>query len=159
MFRLEQNLKRLNYKAIIRNTDIRNFSTQKTWSKIILDAPCSSTGTLRKNPEIMHQKEERDIVSLSKLQSDLLNTAWDLLKEDGTLIYCTCSLEKEEGENQIESFIKRKKNSLLDEINTSEIDKKLNVSNQNKWLRIFPNSLNYKGGNDGFFIARIKKIT
>ena len=159
LFRLEQNLKRLNYKAIIRNKDIRNFSTQKTWSKIILDAPCSSTGTLRKNPEIMYQKKESDIVSLSKLQSDLLDTAWDLLKEDGTLIYCTCSLEKEEGENQIESFIKRKKNSLLDEINTSEIDKKLNVSKQNKWLRIFPNSLNYKGGNDGFFIARIKKIT
>ena len=159
LFRLEQNLKRLNYKAIIRNKDIRNFSTQKTWSKIILDAPCSSTGTLRKNPEIMHQKEERDIVSLSKLQSDLLDTAWDLLKKDGTLIYCTCSLEKEEGENQIENFIKRKKNSLLDEINTSEIDKRLNVSDQNKWLRIFPNSLNYEGGNDGFFIARIKKIT
>ena len=159
LFRLEQNLKRLNYKAIIKNKDIRNFSTQKTWSKIILDAPCSSTGTLRKNPEIMHQKEESDIVSLSKLQSDLLDTAWDLLKEDGTLIYCTCSLEKEEGENQIENFIKRKKNSLLDEINTSEIDKRLNVSNQNKWLRIFPNSLNYEGGNDGFFIARIKKIT
>ena len=109
LFRLEQNLKRLNYKAIIRNKDIRNFSTQKTWSKIILDAPCSSTGTLRKNPEIMYQKKESDIVSLSKLQSDLLDTAWDLLKEDGTLIYCTCSLEKEEGENQIESFIKRKK--------------------------------------------------
>ena len=159
LFRLEQNLKRLNYKAIIRNKDIRNFSTQKTRSKIILDAPCSSTGTLRKNPEIMYQKKESDIVSLSKLQSDLLDTAWDLLKEDGTLIYCTCSLEKEEGENQIESFIKRKKNSLLDEINTSEIDKKHNVSNQNKWLRIFPNSLIYKGGNDGFFIARIKKIT
>ncbi|MEC7366070.1 MAG: 16S rRNA (cytosine(967)-C(5))-methyltransferase RsmB [Pseudomonadota bacterium] len=159
LFRLEQNLKRLNYKAIIRNKDIRNFSTQKTWSKIILDAPCSSTGTLRKNPEIMHQKEESDIVSLSKLQSDLLDTAWDLLKEDGTLIYCTCSLEKEEGENQIENFIKRKKNSLLDKINNSEIDKRLNVSNQNKWLRIFPNSLNYEGGNDGFFIARIKKIT
>ena len=159
LFRLEQNLKRLNYKAIIENKDIRNFSTQKTWPKIILDAPCSSTGTFRKNPEIMHQKKESDIVSLSKLQSDLLDSAWDLLKEDGTLIYCTCSLEKEEGENQIENFIKRKKNSLLDEINTSEIDKKLNVSNQNKWLRIFPNSLNYEGGNDGFFIARIKKIT
>ena len=159
LFRLEQNLKRLNYKAIIENKDIRNFSTQKTWPKIILDAPCSSTGTFRKNPEIMYQKKESDIVSLSKLQSDLLDSAWDLLKEDGTLIYCTCSLEKEEGENQIENFIKRKKNSLLDEINTSEIDKKLNVSNQNKWLRIFPNSLNYEGGNDGFFIARIKKIT
>ena len=159
LFRLEQNLKRLDYKAIIKNKDIRNFSTKKTWSKIILDAPCSSTGTLRKNPEIMHQKKESDIVSLSKLQSDLLDAAWDLLKEGGTLLYCTCSLEKEEGEHQIENFIKRKKNSLLDKINNSEIDKRLNVSNQNKWLRIFPNSLNYEGGNDGFFIARIKKIT
>ena len=159
LFRLEQNLKRLDYKAIIKNKDIRNFSTQKTWSKIILDAPCSSTGTLRKNPEIMHQKKESDIVSLSKLQSDLLDAAWDLLKEGGTLLYCTCSLEKEEGEHQIENFIKRKKNSLLDKINNNEIDKKLNVSGQNKWLRIFPNSLNYEGGNDGFFIARIKKIT
>ena len=159
LFRLEQNLKRLDYKAIIKNKDIRNFSTQKTWSKIILDAPCSSTGTLRKNPEIMHQKKESDIVSLSKLQSDLLDTAWDLLKEGGTLLYCTCSLEKEEGEHQIENFIERKKNSLLDKINSNEIDKKLNVSDQNKWLRIFPNSLNYEGGNDGFFIARIKKIT
>lgn len=159
LFRLEQNLKRLDYKAIVKNKDIRNFSTQKTWSKIILDAPCSSTGTLRKNPEIMHQKKESDIISLSKLQSDLLDTAWDLLKEGGTLLYCTCSLEKEEGEHQIENFIKRKKNSLLDKINNNEIDKKLNVSGQNKWLRIFPNSLNYEGGNDGFFIARIKKIT
>ena len=159
LFRLEQNLKRLDYKAIVKNKDIRNFSTQKTWSKIILDAPCSSTGTLRKNPEIMHQKKESDIVSLSKLQSDLLDAAWDLLKEGGTLLYCTCSLEKEEGEHQIENFIKRKKNSLLDKINNNEINKKLNVSNQNKWLRIFPNSLNYEGGNDGFFIARIKKIT
>ena len=159
LFRLEQNLKRLNYKAIIKNRDIKNFSTQKTWSKIILDAPCSSTGTLRKNPEIMHQKKESDIVSLSKLQSDLLDTAWDLLKEGGTLLYCTCSLEKEEGEHQVENFIKRKKNSLLDKINNNEIDKKLNVSGKNKWLRIFPNSLNYEGGNDGFFIARIKKIT
>jgi len=159
LFRLEQNLKRLDYKAIVKNKDIRNFSTQKTWSKIILDAPCSSTGTLRKNPEIMHQKKESDIVSLSKLQSDLLDTAWDLLKEGGTLLYCTCSLEKEEGEHQIENFIKRKKNSLLDKINNNEIDKKLSVSSQKKWLRIFPNSLNYEGGNDGFFIARIKKIT
>jgi 16S rRNA (cytosine967-C5)-methyltransferase len=159
LFRLEQNLKRLDYKAIVKNKDIRNFSTKKTWSKIILDAPCSSTGTLRKNPEIMHQKKESDIVSLSKLQSDLLDAAWDLLKEGGTLLYCTCSLEKEEGEHQIENFIKRKKNSLLDKINNNEIDKKLSVSSQKKWLRIFPNSLNYEGGNDGFFIARIKKIT
>ena len=105
------------------------------------------------------QKKDSDIVSLSKLQSDLLDAAWDLLKEGGTLLYCTCSLEKEEGEHQIENFIKRKKNSLLDKINNNEINKKLNVSNQNKWLRIFPNSLNYEGGNDGFFIARIKKIT
>ena len=159
LFKLEQNLKRLNYQTIIENNDIRNFSSQKTWPKIILDAPCSSTGTLRKNPEIMHQKKESDIISLSKLQSELLDAAWSLLQEGGTLLYCTCSMEKEEGEYQIENFIKRKKNSLLDKINTNEIDKKLKTSNKDKWLRIFPNSLDYEGGNDGFFIARVKKIT
>jgi 16S rRNA (cytosine967-C5)-methyltransferase len=159
ILRLEQNLKRLNYNASIKNEDIKNFSSDKSWSKIILDAPCSSTGTLRKNPEIMYQKKEEDIFSLAKLQSDLLDASWRLLKKDGILVYCTCSLEKEEGEYQIENFIKRKKNSILDKINTQEIDKKLKVSNKNKWLRIFPNSLDFEGGNDGFFIARIKKIS
>lgn len=159
ILRLEQNLKRLNYNASIKNEDIKNFSSDKSWSKIILDAPCSSTGTLRKNPEIMYQKKEEDIFSLAKLQSDLLDASWRLLKKDGILVYCTCSLEKEEGEYQIENFIKRKKNSILDKINTQEIDKKLKVSNKNKWLRIFPNSLDFEGGNDGFFIARIKKVS
>lgn len=159
ILRLEQNLKRLNYNASIKNEDIKNFSSDKSWSKIILDAPCSSTGTLRKNPEIMYQKKEEDIFSLAKLQSDLLDASWRLLKKDGILVYCTCSLEKEEGEYQIENFIKRKKDSILEKINTQEIDKKLKVSNKNKWLRIFPNSLDFEGGNDGFFIARIKKIS
>ena len=159
ILRLEQNLKRLNYNASIKNEDIKNFSSDKSWSKIILDAPCSSTGTLRKNPEIMYQKKEEDIFSLAKLQSDLLDASWRLLKKDGILVYCTCSLEKEEGEYQIENFIKRKKDSILDKINTQEIDKKLKVSNKNKWLRIFPNSLDFEGGNDGFFIARIKKVS
>ena len=159
ILRLEQNLKRLNYNASIKNEDIKNFSSDKSWSKIILDAPCSSTGTLRKNPEIMYQKKEEDIFSLAKLQSDLIDASWRLLKKDGILVYCTCSLEKEEGEYQIENFIKRKKDSILDKINTQEIDKKLKVSNKNKWLRIFPNSLDFEGGNDGFFIARIKKVS
>ena len=159
ILRLEQNLKRLNYNASIKNEDIKNFSSDKSWSKIILDAPCSSTGTLRKNPEIMYQKKEEDIFSLAKLQSDLLDASWRLLKKDGILVYCTCSLEKEEGEYQIENFIKRKKDSILEKINTQEIDKKLKVLNKNKWLRIFPNSLDFEGGNDGFFIARIKKVS
>ena len=159
ILRLEQNLKRLNYNASIKNEDIKNFSSDKSWSKIILDAPCSSTGTLRKNPEIMYQKKEEDIFSLAKLQSDLLDASWRLLKKDRILVYCTCSLEKEEGEYQIENFIKRKKDSILEKINTQEIDKKLKVSNKNKWLRIFPNSLDFEGGNDGFFIARIKKVS
>ena len=86
------------------------------------------------------------------------DASWGLLKENGILIYCTCSMEKEEGEYQIESFLKRKKDSILDKINTQEIDKKLKIIDKNKWLRIFPNSFDFNGGNDGFFIARIKKI-
>ena len=83
----------------------------------------------------MHQKEERDILSLSKLQSDLLDTAWDLLKEDGTyILYLFFRKRRRRKSNR--KFHKRK-NSLLDEINTSEIDKRLNISDQNKWLESF----------------------
>ncbi|GIS05623.1 MAG: hypothetical protein CM15mP109_03790 [Candidatus Dadabacteria bacterium] len=129
MFRLEQNLKRLNYKAIIRNKDIRNFSTQKTWSKIILDAPCSSTGTLRKNPEIMHQKKESDIVSYQNFNLICLICLGFIKRRWHTYILYLFSRKRRRRKSN-RKFHKKKKNSLLDEINTSEIDKKLNVSNK-----------------------------
>ena len=97
-------------------------------------------------------------MSLDDIGNLLVFLIFGFLKNNGILVYCTCSLEKDEGEYQIESFLKRNKNSTLDKIDINEIDTKLKISTKNKWLRIFPGDLDFKGGNDGFFIARLKKI-
>ena len=127
--------------------------------KIILDAPCSSTGTLRRHPDIMHIKGESDIQSLAKLQSQLLLSTWKFLTNGGSLIYCTCSLEKEEGENQIFKFINENKDAKIDKIKPKEVTELKELITKEGLLRIFPSHLSGVGGMDGFFIARLKKVS
>lgn len=157
--RLDENLKRLNFNSSIFHSDIRSYESEKKWSKIILDAPCSSTGTLRRHPDIMHIKKESDIRSLTKLQSELLLSAWKFLANEGHLIYCTCSLEKEEGENQILKFVNENKNAEIDKIKSGEAAELKELITKEGFLRIFPNHLNEIGGTDGFFIAKLKKVS
>ena len=157
--RLRENLSRLNYTSSIIHSDVRDFKSEKKWSKIILDAPCSSTGTLRRHPDIMHIKKEDDIRSLEKLQSDLLLSSWKLLSENGSLIYCTCSLEIEEGENQIFKFIKENKDAEIERILPGEVSGLKELITKDGLLRIFPDHLSEIGGMDGFFIARLKKVS
>ena len=157
--RLKENLSRLNYTSSIIHSDVRDFKSEKKWSKIILDAPCSSTGTLRRHPDIMHIKKENDIRSLEKLQSDLLLSSWKLLSENGSLIYCTCSLEVEEGENQIFKFIKENKDAEIERILPGEVSGLKELITEDGLLRIFPDHLSEIGGMDGFFIARLKKVS
>ena len=86
---------------------------RKKFNKIILDAPCSATGTVRKNPDVIWNKTENDINRLSILQKNLLDKAISLLNKKGILIYCNCSLQREEGENIIEYIIKKKKSKVI----------------------------------------------
>ena len=157
--RLKENLARLNFDALIIHSDIRNFFSEKKWSKILLDVPCSSTGTLRKHPDIMHLKKEDDILSLSILQRKLLDSSWKLLKKDGCLIYCTCSLEKDEGEDQISRFLKENKDAEIDKIIPSEVQGVEDLITTEGLLRIFPDKFSKIGGIDGFFVARLKKVS
>ena len=76
-----------------------------TFDKILLDAPCSATGTLRRHPEIVHLKKEKDVLRQAALQKQFLGKISNVLKKGGILLYCTCSLCKEEGENQIKDFL------------------------------------------------------
>jgi 16S rRNA (cytosine967-C5)-methyltransferase len=157
--RLKENLARLSFDALIIHSDIRNFFSEKKWSKILLDVPCSSTGTLRKHPDIMHLKKEDDILSLSILQRQLLDSSWKLLKKDGCLIYCTCSLEKDEGEDQISRFLKDNKDAKIDKIIPSEVQGVEDLITTEGLLRIFPDKFSKIGGIDGFFVARLKKVS
>jgi 16S rRNA (cytosine967-C5)-methyltransferase len=98
--RLDANLRRLGYAAALVEADVRAFRPEAPFDGVLLDAPCSATGTFRRHPEVIRHRSRADIASRVTLQRDLLRAAWEMLKPGGTLVYCVCSLEIEEGEAQ-----------------------------------------------------------
>ena len=133
---------RLNKNLTVLTKDLLKWDSKRKYSKIILDVPCSATGTIRKNPDILWNKTEKDISRLSKLQ---------------ILIYCNCSLQFEEGEKVIDFFIKNKKVSLL-EVKPEELKQFPNKIFNKGLIRTLPCRYNNIDGLDGFFIARLIKI-
>ena len=103
--RLRENLGRLGLDAEIVQANAAEWAAPEPFDAVLLDAPCSATGTIRRNPDIPYLKGESDIVALTRAQARLLEHALDLLKPGGQLVYSTCSLEAEEGEAQIERLL------------------------------------------------------
>jgi 16S rRNA (cytosine967-C5)-methyltransferase len=116
------------------------------FDRILLDAPCSATGVIRRHPDIMWLRKAADIDVLVELQKDILESAWQKLKSGGTLLYATCSILPQENQLQIESFIATHNDATLEPIKTKQ-DKM-----QETW-QILPG----QDGMDGFFYARLKK--
>lgn len=124
---------------------------------IVLDAPCSATGTLRRHPEIVHLKTIEDIRKQAALQKEFLNRIDKNLAPKGTLLYCTCSLCKQEGEEQIKAFIAEHKNYRIVNL-ASKIPAELKqICTSEGFIRILPHHLASFGGADGFFIACLQK--
>ncbi len=105
--RVKENMARLGLSAEVVESDVLGWQPQRTFDAILLDAPCSATGTLRRHPDILHIKSQGDIDTLVRLQSRLLDHAAKLVRPGGTLVYCTCSLGKAEGESHIQGFLDR----------------------------------------------------
>src|SRR4029078_6011665 len=125
---------------------------------VLLDAPCSSTGTIRRHPDIPWTKSAADIGTLASLQSRLLDRAVELTKPGGTLIYCVCSLEPEEGEQQIEALLARNPRVQRKPIVANEVWHRAEFINGAGDLRTLPMQLPDTdprwGGIDGFYAAR-----
>ena len=127
--------------------DILKWKPSQKYDVILLDAPCSATGTIRRHPDLPYIRTQKDIQSLTQLQANLLDRVKDWLSDDGMIIYCTCSLQKVEGEKQIDKFLqnngtfKRVKIKDHDEWKTPEGD-----------IRLLPTY----GEMDGFFISILK---
>ena len=157
--RLDENLQRLNLKAQTLTCDAATLKTD-LFDAILLDAPCSATGTLRRHPDVAWTKQEADIFKLAKLQSRLLDHAVTLLKPDGRLVYCTCSLEHEEGEAQIEGVLQRYPQLKRDPIRPEEIAGLTQALTTEGDVRILPfmgsEGVTGFSGVDGFFIARLR---
>jgi len=107
---LRENLKRLNFTNEIKNYNALDISEEKKFDVIILDAPCSGIGTLRRNPEILFRKKPPDLDILTKIQESLINKATKLLKKNGIIIYMVCSFLYDETKNIKNKFLKENKN-------------------------------------------------
>ncbi len=157
--RLEENLERMQLKSFVK-IEISDAAVWKPPSPvdyILLDAPCSATGTIRRHPDTGYLKSMQDIAGLTSIQERLLNQATTMLNIDGILIYCTCSLQKNEGEQQIETFLSNNTNFSRMPIAPHEIGDYKELINENGDLRILPHHLSAQGGMDGFFISRLKR--
>ena len=124
---------------------------------ILLDAPCSATGTIRRHPDTGYLKSPKDIEGLSSIQQRLLDHSAEVLAIGGMLIYCTCSLQKSEGEYQIAAFLEKHPNFERIPIRAEEIGGYEELINDNGDLRTLPFHLAEHGGLDGFFISRLTR--
>ena len=137
---LNSNLKRLNFDCEIINSDFLNLNLKEKFDCVLIDAPCSGSGLMQKKPEMLVIK--KDISSLIQKQKKMLLKASKLVKDGGYIVYCVCSLLKEEGENQIISFLNKQKsfsakNHFIDILEFGEVLK------SNTFL-VMPNSLEKK---------------
>ena len=128
---------------------------------VLVDAPCTSTGTIRRHPDVAWLRQEADIAALSALQKRLLQKAVALLKPGGTLVYCTCSLEPEEGEQAIASLLATESGVRRAPVDAGEVAGLGEIVTANGDLRTLPCHLPHAdprlGGLDGFYAARLVK--
>ncbi len=152
--RLQENLARLNLKAGTLQANASEWSVPEPFDAVLLDAPCSATGTIRRNPDIPYLKSEADIAALAAVQARLLKHAPSLLKPGGHLVYATCSLEPEEGEEQIRALLAERDDIALAPIQADDVGIPPEAITPQGMLRTLPF---HAGGMDGFFAARLIK--
>jgi 16S rRNA (cytosine967-C5)-methyltransferase len=163
--RLRDNLERLSLEAQTVVADVQEWQPEMSYAgpfdAVLLDAPCSSTGTIRRHPDVPWLKNEADIATLAALQPKLIDRAVALLKPGGTLIYCVCSLEPEEGVEQIVALLGRNSGIVRKPIAAAEVAGRAEFITSAGDLRTLPPHLPDAdprwGGLDGFYAARLVK--
>lgn len=146
--RLQQNLTRTALSAETVVADAVNWEPDAPFDAVLLDAPCTATGTARRHPDVLHRIGPRQIAEMAELQARLLERAAGWVRPGGSLVYATCSLEREEGEVQTGAVA-----LAPSPIAASDLPQGITTTAEG-WLRTDPGMLSEAGGLDGFFIAR-----
>ena len=153
--RLQDNLARTRLAATLITADLKHYAPAHQADAVLLDAPCSATGTFRRHPDVLHRISDSDITQLAQLQTDLLARAANWVKPGGYLVYATCSLEPAEGEAIITGFLSANPGWRIDAARNDELPVGVGVGvapATDGWVRTLPGS---EPGLDGFFIARL----
>lgn len=159
--RLRANLERLGLTAEIVTADAAAYEAE-LFDAVLLDAPCSATGTIRRHPDVAWTKRPEDVTKLAALQARLLDRAAALTRPGGRLVYCTCSLEREEGEAQIEAFLARTPGFVRSPIAPAEIGGAAEALTPSGELRTLPHQLAGAtprlSGWAGFYACRLIRL-
>ena len=156
--RLKANLERLSLTAEIVQADAAAWRPRRPAGHILLDAPCSATGTIRRHPDIPHLKQPGDIARLVGLQDRLLDAATSMLAPGGLLVYCVCSLEPEEGPERIAALLARNPDLTRESIASHLPDGLDSLITDDGDLRTLPCHLAEFGGLDGFYATRLRRL-
>lgn len=156
--RLQENLARLGLNAICVTADASEWRPSAPFSHILLDAPCSATGTIRRHPDIPYRKTREQIAQLTAIQDTLLQAAAAMLAPAGTLVYCTCSLEPEEGPERIAKLLDSDRALQRAPILPEELGGLPELITAVGDLRTLPCHLPEAGGMDGFYAARLRHL-
>jgi len=150
--RLEENLKRTGLSATLVEADALQWEPGQEFDAVLLDAPCSATGTFRRHPEVLYRARPRVIAEAAGLQARLLARAANWVKPGGALVYSVCSLERQEGEDVIRAFLDS--NPAFAIAPPDGLPGFVRPTPEG-WVRILPGLLESQGGLDGFFTARL----
>ena len=154
---LKTNLKRLKLSAQVLNKDFIQLNNNRKYDVIIIDAPCSAVGTIRRNPEIFFKNKGPDFNELLSLQENMLKKASFLLNTNGFIIYMTCSFLETETIYQVKKFLELNNNFLLSELKLKENKKNYSKLIKNNFMITIPNII-FDYNIDGYFAAFLKKI-
>ena len=148
---LHNNLKRLSLNAKILNSDLKDFEPKQKFDRILLDAPCSATGVIRRHPDIKLLRKPDDIGKLAIQQEKLIEHSFNLLAEGGELLYVTCSVLKMENDSVVKKFISENSDAEIKKINLLNISGKLKFSRTKLGVQLFPTPEHH----DGFYYSSI----
>lgn len=155
--RLHENLERTGLSATVITADLLNWEPGFEADAVLLDAPCSATGIFRRHPDVLHRVRPRLIAEMAELQAQLLPRAARWVRPGGLMVYATCSLEPEEGEQQIERFLVDHPGFAIDPVLPDELPEGV-AAHPRGWLRTLPGMLADHGGLDGFFMVRVMRV-
>jgi 16S rRNA (cytosine967-C5)-methyltransferase len=155
--RVAENMKRLRFTVDCEVADATMWQKGKDYDVVLLDAPCTATGTIRRHPDVAWLKDPGDVAKLSATQDSLIEAAARLARAGGTILYCTCSLQPEEGPDRIAAALKRHPLLARVPIRAEELFGFQELVTPEGDLRSLPSHLARPGGIDGFYAARLVK--
>jgi 16S rRNA (cytosine967-C5)-methyltransferase len=154
--RLKHNLERLQLEADLVERDVRDFMPEQRAPFVLLDAPCSATGTIRRHPDLPWLKSAADVNTCADAAAELFEAAAGMVAPDGALVFAVCSLEPEEGPEQVEAFLSHHAEFRREPVATDEVFGLAELI-QDGDLHTLPCHLDEQGGMDGFYAARLRR--